>query len=55
MLVVLSLMFRSAALVAPPAGPVASKPLVCGGKEVARVAAPKGDPETRRAAQRGLA
>jgi squalene-hopene/tetraprenyl-beta-curcumene cyclase len=39
---------------AAPAASAARKPLVCGGKEVAHVAAPKGDPETRRAAQRGL-
>jgi squalene-hopene/tetraprenyl-beta-curcumene cyclase len=39
---------------APTARP-AAKPLVCGGKEVAHAAGVKGDPETRRAAQRGLA
>jgi squalene-hopene/tetraprenyl-beta-curcumene cyclase len=48
----------AAAPAAPPpaAAPAARKPLACGKEVASRVAAaPKGDPETRLAAQRGLA
>ena len=58
-LIALLLAFGPAPAAAPVAPalppPAAGKPLVCGGKDIARAAAPKGDPETRRAAQRGLA
>ena len=56
-LIALALTLRAAAPVAPPAAaaaPAARKPLVCTTASP-HGAAPKGDPETRRAAQRGLA
>jgi hypothetical protein len=44
----------ASAAAGPAADGAARKPLACG-KEVGRAAAPKGDPGTRKAAQRGLA
>jgi squalene-hopene/tetraprenyl-beta-curcumene cyclase len=52
--VTLSLLAPAAVLGAAPS-PAAEKPLVCRLEAAARVVAPKGDPEARRAAQRGLA
>ena len=53
-LIPLVLAFGSVPVAPAAAAAPAGKPLVCGGTDAARVAAPKGDPETRRAAQRGL-